>query len=119
MTSSIKNYDDLLTVRLDDENFQLNSDDGNAFFILDDEDMTDATVVPTEANQHTVDVDDVLPEDNPTEEAYDNLLHAEVVLQEGGEQTMGTVTKRAQGADGRPIGTRAENPMSDTRMYEV
>jgi hypothetical protein len=117
--AKIKTYDDLLMVRLDDENFQLNPNDCNAFFILDDEDVTNAMVVPDEGNEQTVDVDNVLPEDDPTEEAYDTLLNAEVVLSEGSEQVMGTVTKRARGADGRPIGTRAQNPIADTQMYEV
>ena len=35
------------------------------------------------------------------------------------EHTLVTVTKRARGADGRPIGQQDDNPFLDTHMYEV
>jgi hypothetical protein len=66
-----------------------------------------------------VDVDDVLTAEDPTEDAFDTLLNAEVMVSEGGEQLLGTVTKRARGPDGLPIGTRHENSTRDSRLYEI
>jgi hypothetical protein len=112
-------YDTALTERLNDANFRIETDEDNAFFTLDMDDMYDDTVVPTDQNAHTVDVDDVLPAEDPTEDAFDTLLNAEVMVSEGGEQLLGTVTKRARGPDGLPIGTRHENSARDSRLYEI
>jgi hypothetical protein len=117
--AKIIQYDEALSLRLDDDNFRLTPDEDNAFFMLDTDGIEDETVQPEPGNEHAIDVDDILPEDDPTEEAYDNLLNAEVLIIDGGEQVLGTVAKRARGADGRPIGQRSNAPMSDTRMYEV
>jgi hypothetical protein len=117
--AKVKMYDELLTLRLADDNFRIEPDEDNAFFILDMDDINDETVQPNAEDQHAIDVDNILPPDDLTEEAYDNLLNAEVLLNDGDNQVLGTVTKRARGPDGRPIGTRAENPMADTRMYDV
>ena len=38
---------------------------------------------------------------------------------EGGETTFAHVTKRLKDANGLPIGTSHENPILDTRFYEV
>ena len=37
----------------------------------------------------------------------------------GGETTFARVTKRLKDANGLPIGTSHENPILDTRVYEV
>ena len=117
--TKIKLYDEALSLRLDDENFRLTPDEDNAFFMLDTDGIEDETIQPEPGNEHAIDIDDILPDDDPTEEAYDNLLNAEVLIVDGGEQVLGTVSKRARGTDGRPIGQRSEAPMSNTRMYEV
>jgi hypothetical protein len=57
-------------------------------------------IVPAPENVRTIDVNDVLPDDEPTEDVYDTLLNAEVMVSEGGEQLLGAVTKRAKGPDG-------------------
>ena len=87
--------------------------------MLDLDDIDDDTVIPRNGDEHAIDVDDVIPQDYPTEEAFDTLLNAEVLINVGDEHTLGTVTKQAWGADGTPIGRRDDNPLLETRMYEV
>ena len=76
--------------------------------MLDLDDLDDDTVI-----------NDVIPQDNPTEEASDTLLNAEVSINVSDKHILGTAKQRARGADGRPIGRRDNNPFLDTRMYEV
>ena len=71
--------------------------------MLDLDDLDDDTVI-----------DDVIPQYNPAEEAFDTLLNAEVSIDVGDKHTLGTVTKRARGANGRPIGQRDDNLLLDT-----
>jgi hypothetical protein len=52
-------YDAALTTRLNDDNFQLDLTDENAFFSLDMDDIYDDTVVPAPESVHTIDLDDV------------------------------------------------------------
>ena len=58
--------------------------------------------------------------DEYTSEAYDEYLTAEVVLPHRGELARAKVTMQKHDAMGRPIGKKApDQPMLDTRMYEV
>lgn len=53
-------------------------------------------------------------------EAYDSYLNMELALDRGGENPeIAKVVKRLKDKDGRPIGTSHDNPILDTRMYEV
>jgi hypothetical protein len=53
-------------------------------------------------------------------EAFDRYLTAEVALSRGGgEPERGKVLRRKRNADGDPIGKAHENPLFDTRQYEV
>jgi hypothetical protein len=56
-----------------------------------------------------------------TPDAYDNTyLNMELALPwEGAEVQFGRVVKRLRDKDGIPIGTAHDNPILDTRMYEV
>ena len=85
--------------------------------MLDLDDLHDDTVIPRNGDKHAIDVDDVILQDNPTEEAFDTLVNAEVSINVGNEHTLGTVTKRARGANVRPISQRDKNPLLDTCMY--
>ena len=50
----------------------------------------------------------------------DTYLHMELALpREGGEVQLGRVVKRLRDKDGLPIGTANDNPILDSRMYEV
>ena len=52
---------------------------------------------------------------------YDTYLNMELALLQGDslESRMARVTKRLKDASSIPIGTADDNPLLDTRMYEV
>ena len=53
-------------------------------------------------------------------ESYDNYISMELSLYRQGEgPEFARVTKRLRDKDGKPIGVAHENPILDTRMYEV
>ena len=56
-----------------------------------------------------------------TLDMYDTYLNMELVLPQGDslEPRLERVTKRLKDANGIPIGTADDNPLLDTRMYEV
>ena len=58
---------------------------------------------------------------NFTPDTYDTYLNMELALPQGDslEPRMARVTKRLKDANGIPIGTADDNPLLDTRMYEV
>ena len=60
-------------------------------------------------------------EDDYTTDTYDNYLNMELGIPRGedGEMQHATVKRRAIDVDGKPIGTRHDNPLLDTRQYEV
>ena len=112
-------YDINLSELLNDDNFQLKPNNDNAFFLLNLDDLGDDPVIPINGDENAIDVDDVIPQDDPTEEAFDNLLNVEVSINVGDKQILSTVTKRARGDNGIPIGQWYDNPFLYTRMYEV
>ena len=59
--------------------------------------------------------------DHFTPDTYDMYLDMELALPQGDslEPRMARVTKRLKDANGIPIGTANDNPLLDTRMYEV
>ena len=68
--------------------------------------------------------DDGIPEadDELTPDIFDDTyLNIEIALpRDGIDQTVfGRVTKRMRDEHGRPIGTANDNPVLDTRLYEV
>ena len=80
-----------------DEDFQ---EDFNKIFIEDNIKESDATFAP--------------------EGFDDTYLNMELAFpRDGGETTFTRVTKRLKEANGFPIGTSHENPILDTRVYEV
>ena len=99
-------YDINLSERLKDDNFQIKPNNDNTFFLLDLDDLNDNTVIPRNGDEHAIDVDDVIPQDDSTEKSFDTLLNANLSINIGDKQTLGTVKKRARGSDGRPIGRR-------------
>ena len=66
-----------------------------------------------EKHEHVPDADDITPETG------DEYVGAEVNLPRGGVMRSGKVTGRKRSADGSLLGTRNDNPILDTRMYEV
>ena len=59
-------------------------------------------------------------DDQFTPDSYDNYLNMELALDWGGKQPeYARVKKRLKDNQGRPIGIALDNPIVDTRMYEV
>jgi hypothetical protein len=52
-------------------------------------------------------------------EGYNGYITAEVLLPKGGEFRIGTVKKRKADENGTPIGRSHDNPILDTREYQV
>ena len=53
-------------------------------------------------------------------DAFDQYLNMELAIDRGGEHPQfAKVTKRLRDKDGKPIGTAHDNPILDSRMYEV
>jgi len=66
-----------------------------------------------EKHEHVPDAEDITPETG------DEYVGAEVNIPRGGVLTSGKVTGRKRSADGSLQGTRNDNPILDTRTYEV
>jgi len=60
-----------------------------------------------------------MEQDDYTDEAYDAYLGAELLVPSGDNFIIGWVTKQVRGVDGNPVGIRNNNPLLDTRQYEV
>ena len=60
-------------------------------------------------------------DDDFTPNVYDTYLNMELAIPQGDslEPRLARVTKRLKDANGLPIGLANENPILDTRMYEV
>jgi hypothetical protein len=54
-----------------------------------------------------------------TPETGDNYLNAEISLPKGGTMARGRVAGRKRDANGNPVGRANDNPILDTRVYEV
>jgi hypothetical protein len=54
-----------------------------------------------------------------TPEEMDEYLTSQLQLPHGGEMQLARVTKRHKGSDGNPTGKRHENPILDSRQYEI
>ena len=51
--------------------------------------------------------------------AFDKIINAEVMIQNGDEMAMGKVARQSLDADGRMTGTYHDNPFLNTITYEV
>ena len=61
-----------------------------------------------------------MPEaDDYETEAYDNLISAKVIIPSDGIKLPGTVKRQKIDEDGKPIGRSHNNPILDTRVYEI
>ena len=62
----------------------------------------------------------VMPEaDDFSPDTYDKYVTAQVLLPQGDTMQTATVTKRMKDIHGNPVGVSHQNPLLDTRMYEV
>ena len=51
--------------------------------------------------------------------AFDKIINAEVMIQNGDEMAMGKVTQRSLDGDGRTTGTYHDNPFLNTITYDI
>ena len=51
--------------------------------------------------------------------AFDKIINAEVMIQNGDEMAMGNVARQSLDADGRMTGTYNDNPFLNTITYDV
>lgn len=87
------------------------------YLCYEDGDEEDEHITP---QFEPVDKDAVMPEaDAYSHEDYDNYIASEVLLPQGDKMVLGKVISRKQDADGNPIGTASNNPIFDTRLYQV
>jgi hypothetical protein len=122
--SSCKNYDQHVAERMNNVNHVIPGDgdiqlqDWNKFpveedpdFVAEFQNVISDPEIPEEDNSFTSDVFD------------DTYLNMEIALPHGGgdpeDKQFAKVTKWLRDAEGRPIGTANENPLLDTREYEV
>jgi len=101
-------FDMVLEGKLRDANFRVEMK-GTDMNYLDDEDEEDSEKT----------WNDIYPEaDEYTPETFDEFINAEVISNDG--MTTGTVWKRKRDeVTNLPMGRRDENPMLDTRRYEI
>ena len=67
-----------------------------------------------------VEAESIKPEaDEFTAEAFDKYLTAQVVVPLAGELTKGKVLKRKRDQNGNPTGVKNDNPILDTRQYDI
>jgi hypothetical protein len=105
--NKISEFSTRLAQQLDDANF-INIPDQQAQF-LQDEDISEDEVEQNNAVKH----------DDFTNDAYDELIGAQIIREYDGKQVHGRVTKRSRNDVGTLIGTKNDIPLFDTRRYEV
>eukprot|EP00980_Cylindrotheca_fusiformis_P014246 scaffold3766_cov80-Cylindrotheca_fusiformis.AAC.1 len=88
-------------------------DEDGTNFGIQDVDIEDEDIEPLDANWTAEEADAYTPD------AYDKYIGARLLIPKNGERVYARVTKRKKDENGRPIGQRHENPMLDTRQYEV
>ncbi|KAG7370061.1 reverse transcriptase RNA-dependent DNA polymerase [Nitzschia inconspicua] len=123
---SIKVFEDALTERFADEDFDVNQNDfipGDLF--LEDIDVSDGNT-GVEYGEAPPDEDygdmlfDPRPDDDELEDNFDNYIGVELIMDVGrNNEHHGRVVKRARDNDGRPIVRKHENATFDSREYYV
>jgi hypothetical protein len=103
-----------------DKAVKTKDDDGNLIFkphddvpnFMRDEDDEFEPMEPEAAMPEADDIEFTI-------DAFDKYIGAEVGVSKGGVQFMGTVIRRKRDVDGKPQGMSNNNPMLDTRRFEV
>ena len=73
-----------------------------------------------EAYEDSQEKQERMPElDDFDPETYDAYVQAHVQLPVGDQMSLGTVLRRKRDRDGNPVGRHNNNPILDTRVYEV
>ena len=112
--AKVTSFDVKLRERLKDKNHVIKDfEAGETDMFIEDEEEQDSEMVEQNAPNLDEELEDFTPE------SYDTLLNAELMLPHGDQMIRGRVAKRAKDDEGRPIGRRHDNPLLDTREYEV
>ena len=109
MKDRMNAYTEAIDRIMNDPAHQLNNDEP---FYIDDIDDEEEEMEPVVKWEEDADI-------YPTPDTYDEYIGMRVFLPQDDGKIAGTVTKRLRGDDGRPIGRRNDNPILDTRKYEV
>jgi Reverse transcriptase (RNA-dependent DNA polymerase) len=110
-------FDKAMTIRFGDTidpDPNLREDMQDMRIFEDDDD--DEPVEPFEMAMLRPELDDLGPH---VHEAYDHYLNAEIIKARGDELHLGTVIGRVRDQNGIPLGRYHENPLLDTREYQV
>jgi hypothetical protein len=118
----MQGFTDQLTARIGGNDIVAQDDDGN--FTLDIDDWDDPAFDPEFVQEFGRTINDPAIKEADQEftpDTFDDThLNMELALpREGGEVQFGRVVKRMRDKDGLPIGTANDNPILDSRMYEV
>ena len=81
-------------------------------------DLNDEMDEPVESPDHE-DILDSMGRILEQQLAFDKIINAEVMIQNGDEMAMGKVARRSLDADGRTTGTYHNNPFLNTITYDV
>ena len=92
--------------------------------IFEDDDLDDEDILPQEINGAgepviRADAEQFLQNDPPFAETSDEHVGMTIDLPYKGEKRRGTIVRRKRNESGELIGTANENPIMDTRIYEV
>lgn len=112
-------FDANLSIRLDDDNIQL--DHPNPVLYLQDDvqfDNAATDAIPPDAEYEGMNQLAKRHADDVKFEACDHNLNSEFMVNKDGETAMAKIVKRARDNNGNPIGQRHANPLLDTREYD-
>ena len=116
-----RNFRLIVAERLDDTNFK-DDGDGRPGYLEDVEDDEEEWrrrgLVPSDEDYGQM-IEEQTPDADDMGSQYDEYVGAQIRMDIGGENMVGTVTKRQKGLDGKPIGKKHKNPLFDSRTYEV
>ena len=119
--SLMANFEQAVNYRLDDSKFTSDDIPGLSPYIQDvdisPEDALRRGIVPTDEEYGDLVEEGIAEADEYPD--FDNYIHANLLLDVGGEKLQGRVIKRAKGPDGAKKGRAHPNPMFDTRSYLV
>ena len=107
-------------VNKDDQDIILDSDFAWYKFCLDDNSDDSGVQEPADSEDNMVSPDKVI-DDFPDREELDNYIGAQVVLpsKDGESLVLTRVTNRKRDSDDRVLGRSHDNPILDTRVYQV
>ena len=114
----IKEHDDFIQSRFGDTipNPELVRNVGDIehfeYDLFNDDD--DTLIVPVDPTLAAPEADEI-----PLPDAFDQYISANILIEKQGEATRGTVKRRARDQHGEVIGIPNNNPLLDTREYEI